>query len=425
MSVVESWVIEFRRGYCIALCWTIVSEFFNWLNVLRCNVIFGFTRGEYEPAEQASEAATAEVHSLALRACIQRVSRENDLAFRNKDTFLIIGPIFHRELAVAPRRLRFFVDRAAYAAGFMILISTAWAVMSGNQVLTSVGDLARFGLILFDIMAPLQLAMVLFYAPILAASAVAQEKDKQTLILLLMTRLNNSELVLGKLLASLVQIVVLLLASLPIFSLVLLFGGVSFAQVFRVYAVTVVTAIAAGSLGTMMAFWREKTFQTLARRVGSFRLVGILGGSSRWIFWHDMGSLVVPTDCDRIPTVAGGQRCRQAGICHEQLFQREHRGGGPALFGQRNLHLHLAVPDRHRSSSRLESIQTAETDDARRGVSSIHLERFQRVRPPRTRCKRKRHVPAMSTLDGGGGSIQPKCLGQSCPLERNLHVGVR
>ncbi len=179
-------------------------------------------------------------------------------------TEVIVGPIFHRELAIAPRRTRFFVDRAAYAAGFTLLISTAWAVMSGNQILSSVGDLARFGIILFDVMAPLQLAMVLFYAPVLAASTVCQEKDKQTLILLLMTRLNNCELVLGKLLSSLLHVVVLLLASLPIFTLVILFGGVSFAQVGRVFAVTAVTALAAGSLGTTVAFWREKTFQTLA-----------------------------------------------------------------------------------------------------------------------------------------------------------------
>jgi hypothetical protein len=41
----------------------------------------------------------------------------------------------------------------------------------------------------------------LFFSALLAASAVTQEKDKRTLVLLLLTNLNNSELVLGKLLA--------------------------------------------------------------------------------------------------------------------------------------------------------------------------------------------------------------------------------
>ena len=43
-----------------------------------------------------------------------------------------------------------------------------------------------------------------------------------------------------------------------------LLGGVSFHQIFNVFAVTLISAIAAGSLGSTIALWREKTFQTLA-----------------------------------------------------------------------------------------------------------------------------------------------------------------
>jgi hypothetical protein len=43
-----------------------------------------------------------------------------------------------------------------------------------------------------------------------------------------------------------------------------LLGGVSPAQIFRVTAITLLTALAAGSLGSTIALWREKTFQTLA-----------------------------------------------------------------------------------------------------------------------------------------------------------------
>ena len=46
--------------------------------------------------------------------------------------------------------------------------------------------------------------------------------------------------------------------------LIVLFGGTSFAQVGWTFAVTALTALAAGSLGATIAFWREKTFQSLA-----------------------------------------------------------------------------------------------------------------------------------------------------------------
>ncbi|EAQ81778.1 ABC transporter permease subunit [Blastopirellula marina] len=177
---------------------------------------------------------------------------------------MFIGPVFTREAAVTPRRSKFYTYRTVYVAALFLLMCTAWLVMAGTQIIRNVGDMARFGAVLFQILAPIQLSLVIFFAAFSSASAVALEKDKKTLILLLMTRLNNSELVLGKMLASLLNVLVLILAALPLFTAVVLFGGVSPSQIIYVFLVTFVTAIAAGSLGSTLALWREKTFQTLS-----------------------------------------------------------------------------------------------------------------------------------------------------------------
>ena len=180
---------------------------------------------------------------------------------------MLIGPVFTREVVTAPRRGRLYVSRAAYVAGLLVLICTAWLLLAGTQVVRNVGDMARFGAMLFQILAPLQMALAIFFSALLAASAVTQEKDKRTLLLLLLTNLSNSELVLGKLLASLLGGLVLLTAALPLFMLSVLFGGVSFEQIARVFGVTLATAVVAGSIGSLLALWREKTFQTLALTV--------------------------------------------------------------------------------------------------------------------------------------------------------------
>ncbi|WDI43474.1 ABC transporter permease subunit [Bremerella sp. P1] len=177
---------------------------------------------------------------------------------------MFIGPVFTREAAVTPRRSKFYVYRAVYVAALFLLMCTAWLVLAGTQVIASVGDMARFGASIFHILAPIQLCLVIFFAAFSAAGAVAQEKDRKTLILLLMTRLNNSELVLGKMLASLINVFALIMAAAPVFCALFLFGGVSAGQVFRVLLVTFITALAAGSIGSTIALWREKTFQTLA-----------------------------------------------------------------------------------------------------------------------------------------------------------------
>lgn len=163
-----------------------------------------------------------------------------------------------------PRRPRHFIYRSVYVTGLLLLMCTAWLRVTGTQIILNVGDMARFGTILFQILALLQLSLVMFFAAMGSASNVSQEKDRRTLILLLLTRMSNSQLVLGKLFASLLNIFFLLAAAAPVFMLTTLFGGVSFMQVARVYAVTIASALVAGSLGSTLAFWREKTFQTLS-----------------------------------------------------------------------------------------------------------------------------------------------------------------
>jgi len=156
------------------------------------------------------------------------------------------------------------MQRGVYLTAVLVLMCTAWLLLTGAQLIRNVGDMARFGAILFQILAPIQLALFTFLAAFGAASGVSQEKDKRTLLLLLLTRMRNHELVLGKMFASSLNVLVMLAASFPVFLSITLFGGVSANQVVSVFAVTLSTVVAAGSLGVLIAFWREKTFQTLA-----------------------------------------------------------------------------------------------------------------------------------------------------------------
>ena len=177
---------------------------------------------------------------------------------------MIIGPIFTRELVTSPRRVRHYLSRSAYVGILFIIMWTAWQALVGLAGVRTVGNLARFGNILFQVLAYVQLSLVCFFAPLYAASSVCAEKDRRTLLLLLMTDLYNHELVLGKLLASLLQVGVMLLAAVPLFCACVLLGGVSLTQAALVLAVTVAAAVATGSFGSLIAFWRDKTYQALA-----------------------------------------------------------------------------------------------------------------------------------------------------------------
>lgn len=179
----------------------------------------------------------------------------------------MLGPIFNREWITLPRRPAHYFARGLYLGAMWVLVLTIWQVMVGWEFPPTVGDLARFGLISFRMLAFIQLTLLLFFSALAAASTVALEKDRRTFLLLLLTRLRNDEIVLGKLLGSLMQIGLLLLGSVPIFALLMTLGGIDPLQVVSAFVVLGATALAAGSLGSLVALWREKTFQALALTV--------------------------------------------------------------------------------------------------------------------------------------------------------------
>ena len=188
---------------------------------------------------------------------------------KNQELTLFAGPIFSREALTLPRQFRHYAVRSGYVGLFFVLIYTAYQTTIGFQDLRGIAEMASFGSLVFQILGFVQLTLVLFFSLLFTAGNVAQEKDRQTLILLLMTDLRNHEIVLGKLLAGLLQVGTLILASVPVFAITQLLGGVDFAQIAWSVGICAAAAVLSGSWGAFVAFWREKTFQTLA--------LGVLG----------------------------------------------------------------------------------------------------------------------------------------------------
>lgn len=179
----------------------------------------------------------------------------------------MLGPIFTRELVTVPRRASHFGSRVAFLALLGTLGITTWQATIGFDRDATLGETAGFGLLLFQIVVFVELLLTLFFAALSAASAVSQEKDRRTFLLLLVTDMADYEIVLGKLVGALLPILVLLLITMPFLAMLLLLGGIDPEQVVQAVLVLLATAIAAGSLGGVVALWRERTFQALALSV--------------------------------------------------------------------------------------------------------------------------------------------------------------
>jgi ABC-type Na+ efflux pump permease subunit len=179
----------------------------------------------------------------------------------------VLGPIFMREVVTVPRRAGHHSGRAALIGLLTILGVTTWQATIGFARDATLGETAAFGLLLFQIVAFVQLMLTLFFATTSAAGAISQEKDRRTFVLLLLTDMHDYEIVLGKMLGALLPITIQILVTAPVLALLLLLGGIDPEQVIQAVLVLGASAVAAGSLGGLVALWRERTFQALALSV--------------------------------------------------------------------------------------------------------------------------------------------------------------
>lgn len=112
-------------------------------------------------------------------------------------------------------------------------------------------DLTNMGIELYILLSMVQLFLIVFITPAFTSTAVNGEKERQTYDLLLCSRLSAFSLVSGKLVAGLMNALLLIAASAPLFSLVFFFGGISPGQVLSALVVFVATALVMGAFGLL------------------------------------------------------------------------------------------------------------------------------------------------------------------------------
>src|SRR5690606_31149931 len=95
----------------------------------------------------------------------------------------------------------------------------------------------------------IEMMLVAFIAPAFTAGAISGEREHQTYELLRTTLLAPSKLVLGKLLAALFYVLLLLLAAVPLQSIAFFFGGVAETEVILAFVILFVTALLFCTMG--------------------------------------------------------------------------------------------------------------------------------------------------------------------------------
>ncbi|MGE5590469.1 MAG: ABC transporter permease [Bacillota bacterium] len=188
-----------------------------------------------------------------------------------------MNPVLGRELRSRMRDWRFSLVLSGYLVGLgLVAFSTLYLMTSQLRYGGVIGPDA--GVRIYAVLAFMQLILIGVLAPALTVGTISGERERRTMDLLLVTRMSATSIVVGKLLASLAYTVLLIVASMPVFSLVFLFGGVSLKQLgltFLLYLATTLTLGAVGLLASTL-FRRTAVASVAAYGVVAFLFVGTL-----------------------------------------------------------------------------------------------------------------------------------------------------
>lgn len=186
-----------------------------------------------------------------------------------------INPVYQKELTTSVRSIKTAVIIAGYNGILALFGLFAFYVTFSYK--SRFGETVDYSSILqiYSIITAAEFALVIFIVPALTASAISGEREKQTLEILLTTKLSPIQIITGKLASSISMMILLAFSSLPILALVFSIGGVTLQDFGEFMLLIVSTAIFIGAIGIFLSTLYKKTTSATVSTYGVLLFLGL------------------------------------------------------------------------------------------------------------------------------------------------------
>jgi ABC-type transport system involved in multi-copper enzyme maturation permease subunit len=190
----------------------------------------------------------------------------------------LTGPIFDKELRVSSRRRRSYSLRSFYILALTVFVAVVWTSVvdvQGNATVQQ-AHMAEAGKWIISTIVVFQFIAMQLLAVIMLSNAVSDEVYHRTLGLLMTTPITGLQIVMGKVLSRLLQLILLLAITFPILAILRVLGGVSWDYLLSSVCITLAAAIFAGSLSLLMSIRSRRAYVVILRTMfllGCFYLV--------------------------------------------------------------------------------------------------------------------------------------------------------
>lgn len=169
------------------------------------------------------------------------------------------NPIVKKDLQVTARSMRFSWALFAYDAVLVMAFLLAMAVIQGGDVYYSTSNSYSSLIYLFPVLAVAQVCIVALIAPIITASSISGEKERQTFDIMLTTCMSPFSIVLGKVVSAVLRILFFVAAGMPIMALSFVVGGLAWSSLFYFVLTIILLSVISGSIGIFCSSFCRKS----------------------------------------------------------------------------------------------------------------------------------------------------------------------
>lgn len=179
----------------------------------------------------------------------------------------LTGPIFDKELRVSSRRRRNYILRFFYPICLTLFVALVWVytVDISGSVVYRASRMAEAATTIIATIIGFQFVAIQIIAVIMLSSAISDEIQHQTLGTLMTTPISSFQIVLGKLFSKLLQLILLLVISLPLMAIVRVFGGVPWKFVVTGLCITLTAGLFAGSLSLFLSVGLSRAYAVMIK----------------------------------------------------------------------------------------------------------------------------------------------------------------
>ncbi|MDE7030369.1 MAG: ABC transporter permease subunit [Lachnospiraceae bacterium] len=162
------------------------------------------------------------------------------------------NPIVKKDLQVTARSMRLSWGLFAYEIVLVLAFLLALAVIqSSNNSYYSSRNIYSYLIYLFPVLAVAQVLIVALIVPIITASSISGEKERQTFDIMLTTCMSPFSIVLGKVVSAVLRILFFVIAGMPIMALSFVVGGLKWSSLVYFVLAIILLCVFSGSIGIL------------------------------------------------------------------------------------------------------------------------------------------------------------------------------